>query len=96
MFRPHSHCGFLDGGLVDGVHMAFFHQRAALDHDLVGRGIAQILARRTAQDAGHGIAVCVQIAAATSRGGLAVAASHSSMNGITPSEAQKYKLCRSG
>src|SRR5207245_7309067 len=42
---------FLDAGLLDGVDMRLFHQRAALDHDLVGRGIAQILARGAAEDA---------------------------------------------
>src|SRR6185369_16522848 len=42
---------FLDAGLLDGVDMRLFHQRAALDHDLVGRGIAQIFARGAAEDA---------------------------------------------
>ena len=42
---------FLDAGLLDGVDMRLFHQRAALDHDLVGRGIAQILARGAAENA---------------------------------------------
>ena len=41
---------FLDAGLLDGVDMRLFHQRAALDHDLVGRGIAQVLARGAAED----------------------------------------------
>ena len=41
---------FLDAGLLDGVDMRLFHQRAALDHDLVGHGIAQILAVGTAED----------------------------------------------
>ena len=41
---------FLDAGLLDRVDMALFHQRAALDHDLVGRGIAQILARGAAEN----------------------------------------------
>src|SRR6266853_942689 len=35
---------FLNAGLLQGVDMRLLHQRAALDHDLVGRGIAQILA----------------------------------------------------
>src|SRR5712671_3061245 len=35
---------FLDAGLLNGLDVSLFHQRAALDHDLVGRGIAQILA----------------------------------------------------
>src|SRR6266478_561892 len=42
---------FLDAGLLNGLDMALFHQRAALDHDLVGRGIAQILAGGAAQNA---------------------------------------------
>ncbi len=41
---------FLDAGLLDGVDMNLFHQRAALDHDLVGRGIAQVLARGAAEN----------------------------------------------
>src|SRR4029078_12167197 len=41
---------FLDAGLLDGVDMRLFHQRSALYHDLVGRGIAQVLARGTAED----------------------------------------------
>src|SRR6266700_238405 len=44
---------FLDAGLLDGVDVRLLHQRAALDHDLVGRGIAQILARRAAENAGR-------------------------------------------
>ena len=42
---------FLDAGLLDGVDMHLFHQRTALDHDLVGRGIAHILAGGAAEDA---------------------------------------------
>src|SRR5216684_3098086 len=42
---------FLDAGLLNGLDMALFHQRAALDHDLVGRGIAQILAGGAAENA---------------------------------------------
>ena len=30
----------LDAGLLDGVDVSLLHQRSALDHDLVGRGIA--------------------------------------------------------
>src|SRR5207244_9562369 len=41
---------FLDAGLLDGIDMRLFHQRAALDHDLVGCGIAQVLARGAAED----------------------------------------------
>src|SRR3954467_3715710 len=41
---------FLDAGLLDGVDMALFHQRAALDHDLVAHWIAQILARGAAEN----------------------------------------------
>src|SRR6266851_5339795 len=42
---------FLDAGLLQGVDMGLLHQRAALDHDLVGRGISQILAGGAAEDA---------------------------------------------
>ncbi len=42
---------FLDAGLLDGVDVNLLHQRAALDHDLVGHGIAQILAVGTAENA---------------------------------------------
>src|SRR5438552_3260026 len=42
---------FLDAGLLNGLDMALFHQRAALDHDLVGRGIAQILAGGASENA---------------------------------------------
>src|SRR6195256_3743040 len=42
---------FLNAGLLDGVDMRLLHQRAALDHHLVGRGIAQILARGAAENA---------------------------------------------
>src|SRR6266851_7502308 len=38
----------LDAGLMDGIHVAFLHQGAALDHDLVGRVIAHVVARRSA------------------------------------------------
>ena len=41
---------FLDAGLLQRVDVALFHQGAALDHDLVGRGIAQILARGAAEN----------------------------------------------
>src|SRR5579883_903375 len=41
----------LDAGLLDGIDMSLLHQRAALDHDLVGRGIAQVLARDAAENA---------------------------------------------
>jgi hypothetical protein len=44
----------------------------------------------------HAIDTKFQTAAATSGGSsFDVAAPHSSMNGITPSDAQKYRLCRS-
>ena len=41
---------FLDAGLLDGVDMLLLHQRAALDHDLVGHRIAQVLAVGTAEN----------------------------------------------
>src|SRR5581483_3918611 len=50
--QSRSYLHLLDTGLMDGFHVAFLHQGAALDDHLVGRGITHVLARGAAENAG--------------------------------------------